>query len=113
MIINIEPDELAMDLPFDDNLVVIDVRKPNEFAEGHITGAINIPLSDMVDPGNMAQIQEDDNLYIHCSAGYRSVIASSLLKRQGIHNLRNVLYGWNRIKELEKVEIVKEKSILN
>jgi rhodanese-related sulfurtransferase len=113
MIINIEPDELAMDLPFDDNLVIIDVRKPNEFAEGHITGAINIPLSDMVDPGNMAQIQEDDNLYIHCSAGYRSVIASSLLKRQGIHNLRNVLYGWNRIKELEKVEIVKEKSILN
>ena len=113
MIINIEPDELAMDLPFDDNLVVIDVRKPNEFAEGHIPGAINIPLSDMVNPGSMAQIKEEDNLYIHCSAGYRSVIASSLLKRQGIHNLRNVLYGWNRIKELEKVEIVKEKSILN
>src|SRR5437762_8524928 len=41
MIINVEPDELAMDLPFDNNLVVIDVRKPNEFAEEHITGAIN------------------------------------------------------------------------
>ena len=113
LIINIEPDELAMDLPFDNNLVVIDVRKPNEFAEGHITGAINIPLSDMADPGSMAQIEEDDNLYIHCSAGYRSVIASSLLKRQGIHNLRNVLWGWNKIKELKKIEIVKEKSILN
>jgi hydroxyacylglutathione hydrolase len=94
-------------------MVIIDVRKPNEFAEGHITGAVNIPLSDMTDPDSLAQIQEDDNLYIHCSAGYRSVIASSLLKRQGIHNLRNVLYGWNRIKELEKIEIVKEKSILN
>ena len=113
MIINVEPDELAMDLPFDDNLVVIDVRKPSEFAEGHITGAINIPLSDMEDPGSMAKIEEEDNLYIHCSAGYRSVIASSLLKRQGIHNLRNVLYGWNKIKELEKVGIVKEKSVLN
>jgi glyoxylase-like metal-dependent hydrolase (beta-lactamase superfamily II)/rhodanese-related sulfurtransferase len=113
LIINIEPDELAMDLPFDNNLVVIDVRKPNEFAEGHITGAINIPLSDMADAGSMAQIKEDDNLYIHCSAGYRSVIASSLLKRQGIHNLRNVLWGWNKIKELKKIEIVKEKSILN
>src|SRR5205809_1422293 len=89
MIINVEPDELAMDLHFDNNLVVIDVRKPNEFAEGHITGAINVPLNDMTDPGSMAQIKEDDNLYIHCSAGYRSVIASSLLKRQGIHNLRN------------------------
>jgi hydroxyacylglutathione hydrolase len=113
MIINVEPDELAMDLPFDDNMVVIDVRKPNEFAEGHITGAVNIPLSDMADPGSMARIEESDNLYIHCSAGYRSVIASSLLKRQGIHNLRNVLYGWKKIKELEKVEIIKEKSILN
>ena len=113
MIVNVEPDELAMDLPFDNNMVVIDVRKPNEFAEGHITGAINIPLSDMADPGSMAQLKEDDNLYVHCSAGYRSVIASSLLKRQGIHNLRNVLYGWNQIKELEKIEIVKEKSILN
>jgi len=113
MIVNVEPDELAMDLPFDDNMVVIDVRKPNEFAEGHITGAVNIPLSDMADPGSMAQLKEDDNLYVHCSAGYRSVIASSLLKRQGIHNLRNVLYGWNQIKELEKIEIVKEKSILN
>jgi len=113
LIINVEPDELAMDLPFDNNLVVIDVRKSNEFAEGHITGAVNIPLSDMADPGSMAQIKEDDNVYIHCSAGYRSVIASSLLKRQGIHNLRNVLLGWNKIKELEKIEIVKEKSILN
>ena len=113
LIINVEPDELAMDLPFDNNLVVIDVRKSNEFAEGHITGAVNIPLSDMADPGSMAQIKEDDNVYIHCSAGYRSVIASSLLKRQGIHNLRNVLWGWNKIKELEKIEIVKEKSILN
>ena len=113
MIVNIEPDELAMDLPFDKRMIVIDVRKPNEFAEGHIAGAINIPLSDMADPGSMAQFEEDDNLYVHCSAGYRSVIASSLLKRQGIHNLRNVLYGWNKIKELKKVEIVKEKSILN
>ena len=113
LIINVEPDELAMDIPFDVNLVVIDVRKPSEFAEGHIPGAINIPLSDMADPGSMAQIQEDDNLYVHCSAGYRSVIASSLLKRQGIHNLRNVLWGWNKIKDLKKIEIVKEKSILN
>ena len=113
MIVNVEPDELAMDLPFDDNLIVIDVRKPNEFAEGHITGAMNIPLSEITDLGSRIQIDEDDNLYVHCSAGYRSVIASSLLKRQGIHNLRNVLDGWNKIKELEKIKIVREKSILN
>jgi len=113
MIVDVEPDELLMDLPFDENLVILDVRKPVEFAEGHIDGAINIPLNAMIDPGTMANLHESDNLYIHCSAGYRSVIAASLLKRQGFHNLRNVIGGWNEIKDLEKVEIVKEKSILN
>ena len=113
MIIDVEPDEFIMDLYYDDNLTVIDVRKPNEFAEGHLEGAVNIPLNTMADPAGMANINENENLYIHCSAGYRSVIASSLLKRQGIHNLRNVTGGWNIIKNLEKIEIVKEKSILN
>ncbi|HEV8287079.1 MAG TPA: rhodanese-like domain-containing protein [Chitinophagaceae bacterium] len=113
MVINVEPDELIMDIPFDDNLVIIDVRKSTEFAEGHISGAINIPLNEMYDAVSMANINEEDNLYVHCSAGYRSVIASSLLKRQGIHNLRNVTGGWNKIKDMKKVEIVKEKTILN
>ena len=61
----------------------------------------------------MATINEENNLYVHCGGGYRSVIASSLLKRQGIHNLRNVSGGWTKIAELEKVEIVKEKNVLN
>jgi len=113
MIIDIEPDELAMDLPFDENILVLDVRKQSEFAEGHIDGAINIPLSTMTDPGIMANISENDNVYVHCSAGYRSVIASSLLKRQGIHNLRNVVGGWSQIKNSEKVDIVKETTFLN
>src|SRR5438477_3378945 len=113
MIIDVEPDELIMDLPFDENLVVVDVRKPAEFGGGHIDGAINIPLNAMIDPGTMANMRETDNLYVHCSAGYRSVIASSLLTRQVFHNLRNVTGGWNEIKNLEKVEIVKDKSILN
>jgi hydroxyacylglutathione hydrolase len=113
IIIDIEPDELMMDIPFDENLVVVDVRREPEFAEGHIKGAVNLPLNHLTDPGNMAHINDTDNLYIHCASGYRSVIAASLLKRQGIHNLRNVLGGWGKIKELEKVEVDKETSILN
>ena len=113
LIIDVEPDELLMDIPFDKNLVVLDVRKPAEYAEGHLPGAVNLPLDDMNDPVSMADIKETDNLYVHCAGGYRSVIASSLLKRQGIHNLRNIVGGWNKIKELGKVEIVKEKSVLN
>ncbi len=113
LIIDIEADELMMDIPFDDRLKIIDVRKPVEFADGHLEDALNIPLSDMSDPGSMANLDDSDNLYVHCAGGYRSVIAASLLKRQGIHNLRNVVGGWGKIKEQEKVKIVKEKSVLN
>jgi glyoxylase-like metal-dependent hydrolase (beta-lactamase superfamily II)/rhodanese-related sulfurtransferase len=113
MIIDVEPDELMMDMPHDKHLAVLDVRRPTEFADGHLPDAVNLPLNDMNDPGSMANLDEEQNLYVHCGGGYRSVIAASLLKRQGIHNLRNVLGGWNKIKALEKVEIVKETSVLN
>ncbi|WP_276480658.1 MBL fold metallo-hydrolase [Paraflavitalea pollutisoli] len=113
LIIDVEADELAMDLPFDNNLVVVDVRRETEFADGHVAGAVNLPLNEMTDPGTMANIQETQNLYVHCAGGYRSVIASSLLKRQGIHNLHNVLGGWNAIKGQKGIDTVKENSVLN
>ncbi len=113
LIINVDADELAMDLPFDEHLVVVDVRRETEFADGHIANAVNIPLSEMNDPASMANFEDSQNLYLHCGGGYRSIIAASLLKRQGIHNLRNVSGGWSSIKELKNMEIVKEKSVLN
>jgi glyoxylase-like metal-dependent hydrolase (beta-lactamase superfamily II)/rhodanese-related sulfurtransferase len=113
MIVDVEADELMMDIPYDPNLIVVDVRRVPEYADGHLSDAINIPLNDMTDPGSMANIEDHQNVYVHCAGGYRSVIASSLLKRQGIHNIRNVLGGWDKIKEQEKVEVVKEKSVLN
>jgi glyoxylase-like metal-dependent hydrolase (beta-lactamase superfamily II)/rhodanese-related sulfurtransferase len=113
MIINVEADELMMDMPFDQNLIVMDVRRPVEFAEGHLSEALNIPLNEMTDPGKIANIDDRHNLYVHCASGYRSVIAASLLKRQGFHNLRNVAGGWDKIREQQKVKIVKDASILN
>jgi glyoxylase-like metal-dependent hydrolase (beta-lactamase superfamily II)/rhodanese-related sulfurtransferase len=113
MVIDIEADELAMDMPFDSRLVVVDVRKPAEFGEGHVKDALNIPLNDMVDPALLANFEEDQNIYVHCAGGYRSVIAVSLLKRQGIHNIRNVVGGWGKIKEEKKIPTEKEKAILN
>jgi rhodanese-related sulfurtransferase len=102
-----------MDLPYDKNLVVVDVRKEAEFADGHVKGAVNIPLANMTDPGSMADIEESDNLYLHCAGGYRSVIAASLLKRQGIHNLRNITGGWAKIKEEASIITEKEVAALN
>ena len=101
------------EIPFDENLVVLDVRRPAEYADGHVRDALNIPLNDMIDPAALAKLEEEQNIYVHCAGGYRSVIAASILKKQGIHNIRNVLGGWSKIKELEKVDVVKEKSVLN
>lgn len=108
LIIDVEADELAMDLPFDDKIVVLDVRQPKEWAEGHVADAVNVPLDEFTDLVNIANIEEDQNVYIHCGAGYRSVIAASLLKRQGIHNIRNMLGGWNAIREESRIKKVKE-----
>ena len=113
MVVEIEADELAMDLPHDKKMVVIDVRRETEFADGHIKGALNIPLNDMTDPASMADLDETKNLYIHCAGGYRSIIAASLLKRQGIHNLHNVMGGWEKIKEQKNIQTAKETSVLN
>jgi hydroxyacylglutathione hydrolase len=113
MIIDVLPDELAMDIPFDENLMVIDVRRETEFADGHVKDAVNIPLQDLADPGSMSNLEDRFNLYVHCGGGYRSIIAASLLKRQGIHNLRNVTGGWKMIKDQKGIEIIKDKSVLN
>lgn len=113
MIIDVEADELIMDIPHDPNLVVLDVRKDVEFADGHLADAVHVPLDEMTDVANIAQFEEGQNVYIHCAGGYRSVIAASLMKRQGVHNIRNVLGGWNKIKLEDKAKIVKEASVLN
>ena len=104
LIINVEADELAMDIPFDPNLQIVDVRKENEFDEGHIVDALNIPLQDLTDVVNIANFEETQNLYLHCAAGYRSVIACSLFKKEGMHNIRNVAGGWKKIKEEARIK---------
>ncbi|PUZ28229.1 MBL fold metallo-hydrolase [Chitinophaga parva] len=113
LIISVEPDELAMDLPHDEHLMIVDVRKPAEYADGHIKNALNLPLNDMTDPGSMADLDEHFNLYVHCQGGYRSIIACSMLKREGIHNLRNVVGGFKAMKDEKGLEVVKERNVLN
>ena len=111
LIIDVEADELALDIPFDPNMVIVDVRKTSEFDKGHLKEALTIPLDELTDPASMANFDDNQNIYIHCAGGYRSVIASSLIKRQGIHNIRNVVGGFKAISELgDKFDI--EETVL-
>lgn len=113
LIIDIEADELAMDLPHDDKLLVVDVRNEAEFADGHIVGASHLSLTDLKDVMHIATLPEEANIYLHSTTGYRSVIAASLIKRQGLHNVRNVLGGYNSIKEIKDIPIEKNTAALN
>ena len=67
----------------------------------------------MMDPGKMADLEENFNLYVHCQGGYRSIIACSIMKREGIHNLRNVEGGFAKMKEQKGLQVVQEKTVLN
>jgi hydroxyacylglutathione hydrolase len=113
MIIDIEADELAMDLPHDDNLTIVDVRRETEYADGHVATAQNLPLHEMTDVVNIAQFEDHQNLYVHCAGGYRSVIAISILKKEGVHNVRNILGGWEKIKEQKNIKTAKVAALLN
>jgi glyoxylase-like metal-dependent hydrolase (beta-lactamase superfamily II)/rhodanese-related sulfurtransferase len=113
LIIDIDADELLMDLNYDYKMIVLDVRKELEYDNGHIKTALNIPLQSMTDLTNIAAFEDTDNIYIHCAGGYRSVIAASLLKKQGIHNIRNILGGFDAAKNIAKMPIEVAKEILN
>lgn len=110
LIIDIDADELFMDLNHDDKAMVMDVRKETEFNEGHIAEAELYTLANFNDPLKMSMVDDTDNIYVHCAGGYRSVIACSILKRQGFHNLRNVLGGWSSIKTVPHMPIVLPKK---
>ncbi|MDP2175000.1 MAG: rhodanese-like domain-containing protein [Bacteroidota bacterium] len=103
MIISITPEELELDLNFQAEFV-IDVRNAEKFADGHVLGALNFPLETFIDDLN--KIPRDKPIYIYCSGGYSSVIAASILRKNGFSYIKNVYGGLNKIKET-KIPIVK------
>ena len=76
---------------------IFDVRKPGEYLSEHITEAHNTPLDFIND--HISEFPSNKPFYIHCAGGYRSMIAASILKSRGIHNLIDVKGGFGKIKE--------------
>jgi hydroxyacylglutathione hydrolase len=108
MIIDIEPDELLMDRYHDEKMMIMDVRKELEYEAGYVDIAELYPLQNFMDPLKMSFVDDQEhNIYVHCAGGYRSVIACSILKKQGFHNLRNVLGGFVKIKEVEGMPLLR------
>ena len=81
-----------------DNVIdIIDVRKEAEYKNRHIISAVFNPLSDLEND----KLNSTAENFVHCAGGYRSVIACSLLKREGIHNVTNIEGGFGAIKKTD------------
>ena len=80
------------------NTKIFDVRKPVEFDSEHIPQASNTPL-DFINE-HLEEFPKQKEFYVHCAGGYRSMIAASVLKKRGIHNLLNVELGFKAIKDV-------------
>ena len=75
---------------------LIDVRKKSEFEKERIPGSVNIPLEEM--NGRLKELNRANYYAIYCAGGYRSMIAASILKKNGFKHILNIRGGINSIK---------------
>ncbi|MFN3341421.1 MAG: MBL fold metallo-hydrolase [Flavobacteriales bacterium] len=78
---------------------IIDVRKPGEFEAEHVENAISLPLDFIAEKMNV--LDKNKHYFVHCKSGYRSMIAVSILKANGITNLVDVIGGYDAIAKTE------------
>ena len=93
----IAPDELARMLESDE-LLVLDVRDEDEYAEGHIPGSVHLPYGEL--PDRQGELPRDRAIAAICSGGKRSGLAASILQREGFERVLHVADGgvgtWRR-----------------
>ena len=93
-------EEILNQVPNDNEKVpVFDVRKPGEYAAEHILDVPSTPLDFIND--HLSEFPKEGTFYVHCAGGYRSMIAASILKSRGYHNVIDVLGGFSAIKKTE------------
>jgi rhodanese-related sulfurtransferase/rubrerythrin len=111
-VINIFPDELEefRTKTRERNYLLIDVRQPREYAEGHIPGAKLIPLPDI--ENRLDEIEPGKDLVFYCRTGGRSAVAAALIKdaaeRKGaLYNLVGGIAGWEgkELKDIPHLEL--------
>jgi hydroxyacylglutathione hydrolase len=82
---------LVEQLGSSDPPLVIDVRSSREWEQGHIDGAVNLPLSQLRE--RLDELPSDRPLVVHCAGGYRSAIAASLLRSEGLLRVTDLVGG--------------------
>lgn len=90
----------AMDVAAHHDRPIVDVRKASEYNAEHLMHAVNAPLDYLEQ--SATKVPSSGPVYVHCAAGYRSMIFVSCMKRKGFHNLINVRGGFKALKDSGK-----------
>lgn len=85
------PAELAQELSSADPPFVLDVRTPREWQTRRLAGSVNVPLNRLGD--SLERVPRDRPVVVHCASGYRSAIAASLLRRDGLAEVSDLVGG--------------------
>ena len=76
---------------------ILDVRTPEEFAQGHVPGAVNIPVSEIADRSSELAGYKEKEIVVYCAAGPRASFARSLMSQLGFtgtKELQGHMMGW-------------------
>ena len=88
------------------------MRKRSEYDSEHLLDAINIPLKEINE--HIAEFPKDKKFVLHCAGGYRSMIASSILKQRGWDDFADIVGGFDALKKshLPKSEYICPTTLL-
>ncbi|HEY0046241.1 MAG TPA: rhodanese-like domain-containing protein, partial [Flavobacterium sp.] len=106
---SVSPEEFA-EVASDQEIRIVDARKPGEYTTVHLEKAVNLPLDTIL--FHIDAFPKNSKTYIHCAGGYRSVIMASLLKARGFHNIVNVEKGMSGIKAVG-MNVVSTPALVN
>jgi phage shock protein E len=79
------------------NFVIVDVRTPEEFQQGHVPNAINVPLGKIIENPAILTSSKGKPIVLYCRSGYRAGKAAEALHKDGHQNLRHLdgdMQGW-------------------
>ena len=90
---NISTDEFVEALRNSNKKIILDVRTPEEFANSHIDGSINMDVRSADFNQRIAKLDKDQPVYVYCLSGGRSANASNILADNGFKTVNNILGG--------------------
>ena len=84
----------------EEDIILIDVRTPEEYAEGHLEGAKNIDFHDPKFPEQIRQLDPTQKYMLYCAVGGRSGKSQEIMEEMGFKEVYNVIEGFKELREL-------------